>query len=171
MKKVKGEARGLKFRRLAMKYLGLSAVTEGNKRHFPTNASLLKQFIDFTNWPPESSFDDVYVHLIAHYEKPPPTWHPKPFEVKIVPLVSPNTIRQFYDSWEWKRLRYDFLKGKKRTCQCCGASAADGAKIVIDHIKPIRHHWRLRLDPDNLQILCDDCNMGKGSRDQTDWRA
>jgi hypothetical protein len=27
-----------------------------------------------------------------------------------------------------------------------------------------------RLDPNNLQVLCNDCNMGKGSWDQTDFR-
>lgn len=79
-------------------------------------------------------------------------------------------ILGFYDSWEWKRLHYAFLKGRDRRCMCCNASAADGVKIVVDHIKPIRHHWHLRLDPENLQILCDDCNMGKGSIDETDWR-
>lgn len=42
--------------------------------------------------------------------------------------------------------------------------------MVVDHIKPIRKHWHLRLDSNNLQILCDDCNMGKGSRGETDWR-
>lgn len=81
-----------------------------------------------------------------------------------------NKIRDFYECWEWKRLRYDFLKEKDRRCQCCGTSADDGVRIVVDHIKPIRFFWDLRLEKSNLQILCDDCNMGKGSRDQTDWR-
>lgn len=79
-------------------------------------------------------------------------------------------LKAFYGGWEWSRLRYDFLKGRERRCQCCGASPDDGfTKIVVDHIKPIRHHWALRLDSKNLQILCDPCNMGKGSRDESDW--
>jgi len=82
-----------------------------------------------------------------------------------------DIIDEFYQSWDWKRLRYDFFKDKKRLCQCCGATPDDGIRIVIDHIKPIRHYWDLRLDPKNLQCLCNDCNMGKGSRDETDWRA
>lgn len=86
------------------------------------------------------------------------------------PHVSQKQIDSFYESWEWKRLRYDFLKGKNRRCQCCGATAENGSRIVIDHVKPIRRYWNLRLDIGNLQILCDDCNMGKGSRDTTDWR-
>lgn len=79
-------------------------------------------------------------------------------------------LASFYSSWEWARLRYDFLKGRQRRCECCGATPEDGVRIVVDHIKPIRHHWHLRLDGANLQMLCDPCNMGKGSRDETDWR-
>lgn len=79
-------------------------------------------------------------------------------------------IFAFYDSWEWKRVRYEFIKDKERKCNCCGATPKNGVRIVVDHIKPIRHFWNLRMDSNNLQILCDDCNMGKGSSDQTDWR-
>lgn len=90
--------------------------------------------------------------------------------VNNVAEATQGKIDEFYDSWEWKRVRYDFLKGKNRRCQCCGSSAADGTRIVVDHIKPIRKYWHLRLESANLQILCDDCNKGKGSRDETDWR-
>jgi len=83
---------------------------------------------------------------------------------------SQKAIDDFYESWEWKRLRYDFIKSKQRKCMCCNTSAEDGVKIVVDHRWPIRHHWQLRLDGSNLQLLCDDCNRGKGSRDTTDWR-
>lgn len=78
---------------------------------------------------------------------------------------------EFYQSWEWKRCRYDFIKDRERRCQCCGNTPAQGARIVVDHIKPLRKYWDLRLDHNNLQLLCDDCNKGKGSRDETDWRA
>lgn len=104
---------------------------------------------------------------------------PKPFTKKARPknihkngnFPSQQEIRDFYLSWEWKRVRYDFLKDRSRRCGCCGATPESGNKIVVDHIRPIRHNWHLRLDPTNLQCLCDDCNMGKGSRDETDWRA
>jgi hypothetical protein len=82
-----------------------------------------------------------------------------------------DKFKEFYASWEWKQLRYEFLKQQQRRCECCGATAADGTKIVVDHIKPIRRFWHLRLDITNLQLLCDDCNMGKGSHDYTDWSA
>ncbi len=80
-----------------------------------------------------------------------------------------SSFNEFYQSWEWKRLRYDFLLVQGRRCMCCG-NHADNTRIVVDHIKPIRHHWGLRLDRNNLQVLCDDCNMGKGSRHENDFR-
>lgn len=78
--------------------------------------------------------------------------------------------KAFYASWEWKRLRYSILLERGARCECCGASKDDGVAIVVDHIRPIRRFWELRLDPENCQVLCNDCNMGKGSDDETDWR-
>lgn len=43
-------------------------------------------------------------------------------------------------------------------------------KIVVDHIKPLSKFWHLRLERSNLQVLCDECNMGKGAWDETDHR-
>lgn len=82
----------------------------------------------------------------------------------------PSKYQAFYDSWEWKQVRYLILKKRGRICECCGAAAATGARIVVDHIKPVRKFWDLRFDERNLQILCDDCNRGKSVDDQTDWR-
>lgn len=96
---------------------------------------------------------------------------PKPLgPQKIKSGILQEAIDAFYASWEWKRLRYDFLKEKERRCQCCGATPGGRVVIHVDHVRPIRKHWHLRLDASNLQILCQDCNMGKGSRDETDWR-
>lgn len=81
-----------------------------------------------------------------------------------------DKLKAFYRSWEWKRLRYDVLKKRGRKCECCGSAASDGFRIVVDHIKAIRNFWHIRLDEANCQVLCNDCNMGKGSRDETDWR-
>lgn len=81
-----------------------------------------------------------------------------------------------YKSWEWRELRMQVLKIQGRICQCCGATpstkdmAGKPVRIVVDHIKPLSKHWHLRLEPSNLQILCDECNQGKGNWDQTDFR-
>jgi len=55
-------------------------------------------------------------------------------------------------------------------CQCCGRGARDGAIMQVDHIQPRSRHPELALRADNLQVLCRDCNLGKGTGDATDWR-
>lgn len=77
---------------------------------------------------------------------------------------------EFYRSWEWKQLRFRVLKHYGRKCMCCGAGPEDGKVIVVDHVKPIRKYPQLRLDFNNCQVLCNDCNMGKGGDDETDFR-
>jgi 5-methylcytosine-specific restriction endonuclease McrA len=37
-------------------------------------------------------------------------------------------------------------------------------------IKPRKTHPHLALSVSNCQILCSDCNKGKGNWDDTDWR-
>ena len=80
------------------------------------------------------------------------------------------SAKDFYDSWEWKTARYQALKKHGATCMLCGAKASEGAKICVDHIKPRALYPALELDLNNLQILCDECNRGKGRWDETDWR-
>ena len=63
------------------------------------------------------------------------------------------------------------LKKYGPRCQCCGATPADGVRINVDHIKPRKHYPELALDVENLQVLCEECNHGKGNWDTTDWRA
>jgi len=76
----------------------------------------------------------------------------------------------FYESKEWRQVRYAALKACGAKCLCCGASAADGARLHVDHIKPRYTHTHLSLELSNLQVLCEDCNLGKGAWDDTDWR-
>lgn len=80
------------------------------------------------------------------------------------------TLRAFYDSWEWNKLAYSVKTDCGWQCQCCGATLDDGVRIVSDHIRPVRFYWHLRLERSNAQCLCEDCNKGKASWDQTDYR-
>lgn len=76
----------------------------------------------------------------------------------------------FLLSYEWRKLRMVALKKYGAVCQCCGATPKTGAVMNVDHIKPRKLFPQLALDVDNLQILCGDCNHGKGNWDMTDWR-
>lgn len=76
----------------------------------------------------------------------------------------------FLRSWEWKQVRYDVLRDHGGCCSLCGRNQSDGIVLNVDHIKPRRKYPELALTKSNLQVLCHDCNMGKGNRDQTDWR-
>lgn len=76
----------------------------------------------------------------------------------------------FLMSYEWRKLRMEALKKHGARCQCCGASPATGAVMNVDHIKPRRIFPELALSLDNLQVLCHECNHGKGNWDMTDWR-
>lgn len=82
----------------------------------------------------------------------------------------PLTEDRFYLSLEWKSLRYLVLKNCGGRCMCCGNRPGDGIVLHVDHIKPRKTHPHLALALDNLQVLCSDCNVGKGGWDDTDWR-
>jgi HNH endonuclease len=86
-----------------------------------------------------------------------------------------NKTKAFLLSSEWRNLRYDVLRDRGRRCESCGATAKDASRsstvrIEVDHIKPISKFWHLRLDRANLQVLCRDCNKGKGNRYLDDHR-
>lgn len=76
----------------------------------------------------------------------------------------------FLQSYEWRKVRMIALKRYGPKCQCCGATPASGAVMNVDHIKPRKLFPSLALDVNNLQILCNACNHGKGNWDMTDWR-
>lgn len=54
-------------------------------------------------------------------------------------------------------------------CLACGADGSQ-TRLHVDHIKPRSLFPELALVEDNLQLLCEACNLGKMAWDQTDWR-
>lgn len=70
----------------------------------------------------------------------------------------------------WNRLRYLVLKRDGGKCVLCGRGASDGVKLHVDHIIPASVCPERYYDPDNLQTLCEECNLGKSDMDTTDWR-
>lgn len=59
-------------------------------------------------------------------------------------------------------LRYDVMMRDGFKCIICGATAADGVKLHVDHIIPISKGGLTEID--NLRTLCDRCNLGKSDK-------
>ena len=75
----------------------------------------------------------------------------------------------FYATREWRELRWKVISTSNGSCVICGRSKqAHGVVLHVDHIKP-RSKFPLReLDITNLQILCEDCNLGKSAEFKMD---
>lgn len=82
-----------------------------------------------------------------------------------------HTMKDFYSSRAWKLLRYQAFEKYGNRCQCCGARPEDGIALHVDHVVPRSKKPELALDLNNLQILCEDCNIGKLNQWDTDWRS
>lgn len=59
-------------------------------------------------------------------------------------------------------LRYDILKRDNYKCRICGFGAEDGVKLHVDHIIPVSKGGKTEIN--NLQTLCERCNMGKSNK-------
>ncbi len=57
------------------------------------------------------------------------------------------------------KMRYKILKRDGFKCVICGRSRKDGAKLHVDHIKPVSKGGK--TEESNLRTLCDMCNLGK----------
>lgn len=96
----------------------------------------------------------------------------KDYKEDIIPTkkLNKHTSNKFYKSRVWRELRYKALAKSNGKCCLCNRSAKDDVILHVDHIKPISKFPKLKLALDNLQVLCEDCNIGKSNKDYTDWR-
>lgn len=60
------------------------------------------------------------------------------------------------------KVRLEVFERDNYQCQVCGATIGDGVKLHIDHIVPVSKGGT--DDIDNLQVLCDKCNLSKSNR-------
>ena len=58
------------------------------------------------------------------------------------------------------KLRFSILERDNFTCQYCGRTPQDGAKLCVDHIIPFK--TTKKDDINNLITSCFECNIGKG---------
>ncbi|MEE1674757.1 HNH endonuclease signature motif containing protein [Agarivorans aestuarii] len=81
-----------------------------------------------------------------------------------------SKVSDFYRSQAWLDLRYKALNQYGNSCACCGRGLENGATLHVDHIKPRSRYPELELKLDNLQVLCDQCNIGKSNKSEKQWR-
>lgn len=91
----------------------------------------------------------------------------KPKQFDPPPPYQQGMGKAFYKTREWRELRYKVLTKYGKVCQCCGQTSG---YLHVDHIKPRSLFPTLELEENNLQVLCEACNIGKTNRDTTDWR-
>lgn len=116
-----------------------------------------------------------YDHIVAKTKLVPTRKETKKQRRKPAPKAAFTQVEytktdHFLTSYEWRKLRMEALKKYGPKCMCCGATPATGAVMNVDHIKPRKLFPELALELSNLQILCHECNHGKGNWDQSDWR-
>lgn len=89
-------------------------------------------------------------------------------------LEKPDVCRTeigFYTTPEWRHLRAEVLEVYGCNCMMCGRSPKHhGVVVHVDHIIPASKSPQLALTFSNMQVLCEDCNIGKSNFYSTDWR-
>ena len=108
--------------------------------------------------------------IIANSIVPTPKKNNYVYIEKNQSTVADVNADEFLTSYHWRKIRMEVLIRDGRKCVCCGATPATGAVMNVDHIKPRRLYPELALDINNLQVLCNECNHGKGNWDTTDWK-
>ncbi len=71
----------------------------------------------------------------------------------------------FYHSEAWQELRKQVFQKYPSICGRCG----NKNHLEVDHVKPRSKYLDLELELGNLQILCRDCNLLKGTQDSPEW--
>jgi 5-methylcytosine-specific restriction endonuclease McrA len=73
----------------------------------------------------------------------------------------PTTAARGYDG-PWQRLRASYL----RSHPACCARGCTRPATEVDHIRSVRTHPQLRLEPRNLRAMCKPCHSQRTAMDQ-----
>jgi 5-methylcytosine-specific restriction endonuclease McrA len=166
-------------------------VIKNSSSNFPSHSAIYNYAIKTSGLPSGMPLTDVLDSLNIPYSKEALALHranKRPYHYngkKIrkggvckepkheMPAVSKPFVctDAFLKSEEWRGLRYKALELHGAECQCCGRNRKTHKVVLhVDHIKPRSKFPELATDLNNLQILCEDCNMGKSNKFDTDWR-
>lgn len=66
--------------------------------------------------------------------------------------------RAFYRSVAWLKMRRLILERDHGLCQECVRHGRYTPATAVHHIQELRERWDLRLEPSNLEAICDECH-------------
>jgi 5-methylcytosine-specific restriction enzyme A len=69
-----------------------------------------------------------------------------------------NENKPFYNSTVWRSMRTFIYERERGCCQRCGRFVF-GKDANVHHVIPIKKNPTLRLEPNNLKLLCPRCHM------------
>lgn len=105
-------------------------------------------------------------HLHDENKKNLSFWYKKiPVGAEMCPRCASGT-GQFYKKEPWLSLSAATFARYGSGCMKCGSKTDTRAT----HVKTPTHYPDLKADPENLQVLCFECNVAKGCDDHTDYR-
>lgn len=115
---------------------------------------------DLSEGPKRKFWSDAKPPKDPDSQQMPP--HPSRFKQSLpkTAFVEPSLKKELFESEDWKFLRAYALRRDNYTCQHCGTR---NVRLHVDHKIPITVDWSRRLDLLNLQVLCEDCNVGKSN--------
>jgi 5-methylcytosine-specific restriction endonuclease McrA len=70
---------------------------------------------------------------------------------------------RFYQSQEWRRVRYRALQRDRWRCTCCGRAVRAKGDSRVDHVVARRERPDLALTLSNLRTLCTGCDAKRHS--------
>lgn len=76
-------------------------------------------------------------------------------------FISKSQRDELFSSPIYKTVRAAVLRASP-WCKMCGRRPPR-VVLNVDHIIPLTVDWSRRMDPNNLQVLCEDCNQGKSN--------
>jgi 5-methylcytosine-specific restriction endonuclease McrA len=96
-------------------------------------------------------------------KKPKQDMDPVVIQIKTyLAFTKRNYKDPFFHNPEWAKLRLQILDRDGKRCAKCGRTGT----LHIDHILPRSKFPEREMDPTNLQVLCRDCNLEKGTKIQ-----
>lgn len=165
MSRGKREKEVLKFRRRAIRYcVHFGLISSGLNQK---NSALKRLVMDHSGAADDAALGRALESVkgkLSQRKPKAPISYPGPAPTERI------ADTDFFGSRRWKELRYLAIKQNGRKCLACGNGPHNGKGLHVDHIKPRIKYPALQWEIGNLQVLCEDCNIGKGIWDDTDWR-